>query len=1121
MLFLKLRRFAVLALALLPSATVGAMIDLDGDGISDLWERETGVESLNLASDRDGDGFLNGEEITAGTDVFGGHSFPRVGTMERSATQLTLRWAAVGGKWYRLEFRPVGTGASWRWLGPWQRAVGDELTLSLRTDAPTILPGTITAEYWFEVGGSGLSNLYNHGAFQNDLPDSEETLTRFQTESGRWNEYGTRVRGYVIPPTTGSYTFWIASDDSSELYLSSGLAVANRSTGATPIASVSGHTSYEEWNKYGSQQSVAITLQAGTPYYIEAVQKEGWGGDHLSVAWSGPGIAQQVIPGSRLAPYLPGADIIAMQEGPLEYRLQVDDRDADGDGLTDWEELKLGFDPDNAYTVPGPRDDYALAERMLLEANTVRIAVVDAEAYEATGDAGRLYVERTQGLGPLTVSYTILGEATNGVDFEALDGTVTFGLSDTAQPIDIIPIDDFLQEPPENVVISLTTSPDYEIGNTPSGAVTIEDNPPAYYLAQLDPLDPTATGAAGTSFLRLSGNRTTISLNLFFSNLSSPQTAAQIHVEQPGSDPVVHTLPLNQVDEEFWVLTAVGGLTVAEIIAALEDGRLYLTVYTTQFPGGEIRGTYVSVETGNSFVPPPPPPVVDLSSPSVAEASRFLQQATFGPTDAEIARVQSLGYEGWVDEQLSRSPTLHYPLIEGIDGDATDNPQQSDRLDIWWLHSVEAPDQLRQRVAFALSQIMVVSENDATLDGEPEGLANYYDLLLQHAFGNYRDLLEAVTLSPVMGTYLSHLRNDKPDPMQNRRPDENYAREVMQLFSIGLLKLHPDGTLMLDERGWPLNTYTLDDVVGLAHVFTGWSFYNHDGEQHFYWGDRDYIHPMSLYPEHHDTGEKHLLDGHVLPAGRGGRADLRDALDILFHHPNTGPFISRLLIQRLVKSNPSRGYVYRVAQVFADNGSGVRGDLGAVVKAILLDPEGRSLSWAEHYSAGKLKEPVIRVTHLLRAFNASSPGGLYTLRNTDQELQQTPMAAPSVFNFYDPTYIFPGDMARAGVVGPEFQITSEITTLSFISFVEDLTDNGVLWGDRRIELDLSTVAAFGTDHAAMVAYLDRILLGGMLTDGARTLILLTLRDLQSDDPTEVAAAAVQLMATSPEGVHLR
>lgn len=410
---------------------------------------------------------------------------------------------------------------------------------------------------------------------------------------------------------------------------------------------------------------------------------------------------------------------------------------------------------------------------------------------------------------------------------------------------------------------------------------------------------------------------------------------------------------------------------------------------------------------------------------TAAEASRLLQQASFGPTMAEIQAATEFSAEQWINWQLSLPATTHADKIETLSGQKT--PVPLSRLETWWRIALTAPDQLRQRVAFALSEILVVSDQGNGLNNRVIALANYYDLLLAHSFGNYRDLLQQVTLSPVMGVYLSHLGNQKADPANNIRPDENYARELMQLFTIGLYQLNPDGSKKLDAGDNPIPTYNQQEIEGFARVFTGWTS---AGTTNFLKPKADYIKPMIAFAAYHEPGEKHLLDGVVLPAGQTPEQDLDQALDVLFAQPSLPPFISQQLIQKLVTSNPSPAYVSRVTQVFIDNGLGVRGDLAAVVKAILLDEEARSGFAGVARPFGKIREPLLRTAHSWRVTQSASLSGHIYLRNLADSHNQAPLQSPSVFNFFRPDFSPSAGLQQAGLVAPELQMLTASNALN-------------------------------------------------------------------------------------------
>jgi len=427
---------------------------------------------------------------------------------------------------------------------------------------------------------------------------------------------------------------------------------------------------------------------------------------------------------------------------------------------------------------------------------------------------------------------------------------------------------------------------------------------------------------------------------------------------------------------------------------------------------------------------------------------------------------------------------------------------------------VTGPDQLRQRVAFALSEIFVISDVNGTISNAQEGAANYYDVLVNGAFGNFRTLLENVALSPMMGIYLSSLRNAKAQG--TALPDENFAREVMQLFTIGLNELQPDGTLKLDSGGQPIPTYDQETVVQTAKVFTGWAFFSTAANPNFRSSAADYLNPMMLYPASHDDTAKTVVGGKVIPAGQGGAKDLKDELDALFNHANTGPFISRQLIQRLVTSNPSPGYVYRVAQVFANNGAGVRGDLGAVVRAILTDYEARSPGFLATPGHGKLKEPLVRATALLRAFGGGSDNGRISISNPETLLAEAALRAPTVFNFFEPDFVKPGDLAAAGLYAPEYEILTATTAITIPNFLYTYIYN--TRSVTTIGLKLDDLLPLARTPQPLVDQLNLVLGGGTISKAVTDRIVSVLTAMPNGTTDlEKVRSAIYLVATSPDG----
>ncbi len=484
-----------------------------------------------------------------------------------------------------------------------------------------------------------------------------------------------------------------------------------------------------------------------------------------------------------------------------------------------------------------------------------------------------------------------------------------------------------------------------------------------------------------------------------------------------------------------------------------------------------------------------------------AEASRFLAQATFGPRMADIDALAASTPDAWLNNQFLKPQTLHLPNTVAYLATLPADMQNGQTSFNWslWKNFVTGDDQLRQRMAFALSEIFVISLDSSLSFAYPRGTAQYMDTLGNKAFGNYRDLLEAVTYSPMMGRYLATLGSAKENLATGSTPDENYAREVMQLFTIGLYQLNLDGSNRLDGNGKPIETYSNADVSGLAKVFTGISWSGPDtSNTRFYGGNADpdrQIKSMQAYDQFHSISQKQFL-GVTIPAQAVAttNADVRIALDTLFNYPNVGPFFGKQLIQRLVTANPSPGYVTRVASVFNNNGAGVRGDLKAVIKAVLLDTEARDLANVTARS-GKLREPVVRLVQWMRAFNARSNDGRFLLSTTSDpaaQLGQSPLRSPSVFNFFRPGYIPPNSKSGAvGLVSPEAQITSETSVAGYLNYMRSNISSGIGTSTnsiRDIQPDYSAEIALATDPDKLVDRVNLLLAAGRLSTTARNQI---------------------------------
>jgi hypothetical protein len=1019
--------------------------------------------------------------------------------------------------------------------------------------------GSATREVWNGVSGTGLTAIPLHTA-----PSSSGTLTSLESPDNSGDNYGERIRGWITAPSTGLYTFFLTSDENAELWVSSSEEPANRLKRSWVAG---GSVADGVWDAQPGQKSLKMRMTAGRRYYFEAIRRETTGGDHLAVAWLKPGqtelLDSEVIPSWALSSWSPLAD-------------------ADSSG-------------------------------------TLYAAGLSAVAGTSTLGGGSALLLVNEARTEARLSWT----------FSNLSGAVTGAL--------------------------------------------VQDS-------------RTIQGQAGRT--------------LFDLGASTPDAYGN------------HT----------WTFTATLSHSVADVQAAVEGGFAYLSVRTAGYPSGEIRGTFAPVTGSQFFVPPAAPPAAELTIPSDPatarrEIVRFLQQATFGarpdtdgvaPWDADsIEAVQQLGYAGWINAQLAMpagpnpetvrpilmppssvaaNPTtstpnpnapvnliygsgpmnswisdyyLRYPL-SAVENGASQSADEIWRA--WWALNVKSREQLRHRMAFALSQIIVASE-EGPLDDSTRAVTHYYDLLYYHGLGNFRTLLERVTLSPAMGVYLDMLGNKKPNPTTGYIPNENYAREILQLFSVGLMRIHPDGSAVFGMNGLPVDTYLQDNVVGFAHTFTGWNYPA---------GSGDRISPMAPRPTDHAIGEKLLLEETVLPALAPAtvdscHAELTAALDVIFHHPNTGPFISRQLIQRLVTANPSPGYIYRVASIFDNDGTGVRGNLAAVARAILLDPEARNQQPRSQPGFGHLKEPVIRATQILRAFNGFSyaeqnfdstldlgtalcatqsnvdltqplpttnftinsvvtpyavvdgyslaPGnnilvmnqtnaaenGLYTFTGvasplaratiadsaaeinqawirviagtnendyfrqtavvttvgTDPQtwapqtsgnsrrrmwgmgvttnLTQTPLKSPSVFNFYEPNYVFLGNTGTNGLYAPEFQITTETTVINTANWFYDLTryndanaassssyGQGFDFGSpirRDIKLDLAYERGIAADSGALVDHIGALIMPGMMDPRLRTLLvnyLETLPEATDSNRMRRIGEAFYLISLTPE-----
>ncbi|MBB6145329.1 uncharacterized protein (DUF1800 family) [Silvibacterium bohemicum] len=590
---------------------------------------------------------------------------------------------------------------------------------------------------------------------------------------------------------------------------------------------------------------------------------------------------------------------------------------------------------------------------------------------------------------------------------------------------------------------------------------------------------------------------------------------------------------------------------------ALVNGAAVSTTFNS---GGQLTASFTAPNPGNldlQVLNPSPGPAastdliaqvngtlpVQLVSPQ--DASRFLAQATFGATDADIHHLSTIGFPAWLGEQFNTPATLHEPFVDQalalynppcnagdiqcnaslfVDNASDENYWQQS----FWQQALTGQDQLRQRVTYALSQLFVIASTNPGVAAMPRGMANYYDVLGADAFGNFRQLLQDVTLNPMMGMFLSMQGNDKGDA--TRDPDENYAREVMQLFTIGLYQLNPDGTQKLDGTGQPIPTYSNTDVMGLAKVFTGFSWNIPGDQSDNAWsnccvyvgpGFGEDILPMQSFPNHHSTDEKDFLGG-TIPANTNADplGDLKVALDTLFNHPNLPPFFCRQLIQHLVTSNPSPAYVSRVAAVFQDDGQGVRGDMQAVLQAILLDEEARgSAAASSNPQYGKVREAMVRYTEWARAFTAQSRTGSFNLRTTEDPiyaLGEMTLRSPTVFNWFAPGYVPPGtSIEQAGLTAPEMEMTDVSTVVGYLNYMQSAIGAGYNFGPDVFSY-YSTEMGLAATPDQLLDRINLLLMAGEMDSTLRSQILSAVASIPipSGDENAINAALLSRVQTA-------
>ncbi len=749
----------------------------------------------------------------------------------------------------------------------------------------------------------------------------------------------------------------------------------------------------------------------------------------------------------------------------------------------------------------------------------VTISEVSGEttAIESSGQFSKFQIARTGDSVALAVSFTISGNpdpaggSASDADYElhysdggsVQDGTLSLAANQNSRVIEVRPVVDALNEVPEVATFSLVGGAGYTMGSSRTAAIRIvdaanTDENRKVFLGTFLPQDGVATTASGTASFILQGDNDAGLLNYTFSGLGSVQVDQHVHlINGPILKDIEYTGP---VFDFPWDLSLENGApfnTEQDLLDALFEGRVYVNVHTADNLAGEIIAVFVF----DSSVTPPPSTTLTVDEVDL-DIIRFLNQATFGATPEDYAELRQLidddgnnrmaVYSDWIAEQLDMPATEFLPLLDAqlplfIDASGISEPGHFVRKDAFWTVATFAKDQLRQRIAFALSQILVISEENADVRNAHRGTADFYDTLSRHATSTYRELLDEVSRHAVMGAYLSHLRNEKEDPAAGYFPDENYAREVMQLFTFGLVARNPDGSIRLGPNNLPIQTYDNHVIREMAQVFTGLSFGSRvsngqivrnnnfglnngfgNGFQ-FRWTE-----PMRFFNNRHDTTEKVLFsdDGVqvIIPAGTPANVELDLVLDALVAHSGTAPYVAQRLIQRFVTSNPSPDYIERVAGAFGETG-----DLAAVVRTILLDEEARNPTVMSDPQFGKFKEPVLQLTAMLRLHEAYSSvvignntgtgTGIYAmnyanantfedgamlLRMGSMNVGQEALNAPSVFNFYSPSFAPTGALSNNSLVAPELELVTETQIYTAFNQYSALIRAGVRRNNRYI-----------------------------------------------------------------------
>ena len=1066
--------------------------DTDGDGLSDGAEVNRLPAKTNpFLADSDADGVRDKDEIAQRTDPTSTNATASLMPSVTGATSKTFDWTLFLQLIWNHE-RGVFTDGEWGdshmvWLGVKNRqAGGDALNVSVR-----MVENRVTA----------LFNSSHNAAFSGPSTPTDDIWhsdwnrppTDLRAAMG-FSGHGTqdvssRLRYRVHGTTTGSRSAW--SITFSVFNLDTNQTVMTQTFNNCTLET-NAHNATATWTDNDDvPNQLYMDVHAGIDLYL------------LS-STSSPSI--ETLPALAGAKDTDNDGMPDVWETANSFNLSSAtdaSLDADGDGLTNVREFDLGTNPRNADTDgDGVRDDIEVATRSnpLLASSKPPLwngvpAGVSGEDLNGNGisDAFELWLGRFDLLGSADTD----GDGHSNAD-ESIAGTDPENASSYLWADQFRSGNDLtfcwprifnkshqVQQSTDLVNWSNVTGSPSIVGDEFRMTIT---NPfvaaKKFYRASVTNVDTDGDGVSDWAEANVLGSSS--------SSANSLGSAVQINS---------------------------GGTTISGDYAS----------FVQRMQGGGSTGGFAGAATAAAGV-------------SKESASRFLMQASFGATLEDIDRVQQLGFEGWINDQLTQPATLHSTYAKAINADlfgpqtdmtysaGTDNSFLfGHNLNTAFARAaIGGSDQLRQRVAFALSQILVTSRRDASLENQVLGMADYYDIFVKRAFGNYYDVLMDVTLHPCMGRYLSHVGNQKADPSINQYPDENYAREVMQLFSIGLWQLNPDGTRVTNGSGANLPTYSNTEITQLARVLTGLWFGQHEWAQGG-WQTNDYSTPMTMHADRHDFAAKTLLNGYHIPAreptNEAAMQDIRDAIRHLFNHPNCGPFICKQLIQFLVTDNPSPAYVQRVASIFANNGNGVRGDLAAVVKAILLDNDARNPATSLHdASFGRLKEPVTRTMAMARAFGMKDVPNLLWWNWSEfyDAARQEPTYSPSVFNFYRPEYKAPGLLTANQKNGPVFQITDSFSSIAFPNKLWEMVNEGFhVWHTYSFPLNCSREQALAATPEKLIDHLNLLFCAGQMTLGSRTIILNAINSIPVSQPDARARIAAYLTLVCPEGAVMK